>query len=64
MSREDWRERYLLIVLKPSGIPAWEKLMAEIRDDPGYEDISTGLDLIPEAQWTSDAFLPAVEITR
>lgn len=64
VSREDWRERYLLIVLKPSGIPAWEKLMAEIRDDPRYEDISTGLDLIPEAQWTSDAFLPAVEITR
>jgi len=63
-ARDDWRNRYLLVVLKPSGIPAWEQLMAAIRDDPRYEGVATGLDLIPERQWTSDAFLPAAEVAR
>jgi len=55
-SRPDWRRRYLLVVLKPSGVAAWEAIRRRLRDDPRFADISTGLDLLPESQWTSDAF--------
>lgn len=63
-SRPDWESRYLLVVLKPSGIAVWERMLEALRDEPRYEGISTGLDLIPEAQWTTDAFPPPSEPRR
>ena len=63
-SRPDWESRYLLVVLKPSGIAVWERMLEALRDEPRYEGISTGLDLIPEAQWTTDAFPPPAEPRR
>ncbi len=63
-SRPDWTSRYLLVVLKPSGIRVWERMLETMRDDPRYEQVSTGLDLIPESQWTTDAFPPPAERSR
>lgn len=55
-SRPDWRQRTLLVVLKPSGVPAFAALRELVAADPRFEEVSIGLDLIGESQWTSDAF--------
>ncbi|MHC4833763.1 MAG: hypothetical protein ACYTFH_07740 [Planctomycetota bacterium] len=56
--RPDWRDRYLLVVLKPSGVATWEAIRRRLREDPAFSSVSTGLDLLPETQWTTDAFPP------
>jgi hypothetical protein len=55
-SRPDWRQRTLLVVLKPSGLPLYAALRELVAADPRFEEVSIGLDLIGESQWTSDAF--------
>lgn len=47
---------YLLLVVKPSGIPALEELMRRLAADPALADIQIGIDLIPEDHWTTHAF--------
>ncbi len=55
-SRGDWRERTLLVVLKPSGTATYRALLEAIAADPAYAEVVLGLDLIGEDRWTSDAF--------
>jgi hypothetical protein len=50
---------YFLFVLKPSGIPVYQRLKALIEGDPTTKDMRIGLDLIPEDCWTNDHFQPA-----
>lgn len=47
-SQANLSNRHLLIVLKPSGRPIWEALQQSIQTDPQFQDLSIGLDLIPE----------------
>ncbi|HMN94977.1 MAG TPA: hypothetical protein PKC43_00430 [Phycisphaerales bacterium] len=56
-----WRERYPLIVLKPSGLATWRAIEAAIAADPALSAHGTGLDLIAEDQATTDQF-PAGEL--
>lgn len=55
-SREDWRQRTLLVVLKPSGLAVHRALLRLLTEDPRGKEVVLGLDLLPEEQWTSDAF--------
>lgn len=55
-SREDWRKRTLLVVLKPSGLAVHRALLRLLAEDPRGGEVVLGLDLMPEDQWTSDAF--------
>lgn len=55
-SRRDWRDRTLLLVLKPSGLAAYRALLEAIATDPRYADVVLGLDLVGEDRFTSDAF--------
>ena len=55
-SLPDRDRRYLLVVLKPSGIPAYLRLRALMAADPDLKDTRLGLDLIPEDAWTTDEF--------
>ncbi|MGA1017619.1 MAG: hypothetical protein ACO3YY_06490 [Phycisphaerales bacterium] len=55
-AREDWRERTLLVVLKPSGLATWSALLRLLREDDRYRDVAVGVDLLAEDRWTSDRF--------
>ncbi|MGA1392600.1 MAG: hypothetical protein ACO38W_05525, partial [Phycisphaerales bacterium] len=55
-SRRDWRDRTLLLVLKPSGLATYRALLEAIANDPRYADVVLGLDLVGEDRFTSDAF--------
>lgn len=59
-SMPDRDSRYLLVVLKPSGIPVHLRLREALREDPEMRGVPNGLDLIPEDYWTDDLF-PARE---
>lgn len=59
-SLPDRDRRYFLLVLKPSGIPAYLHLRALLASDPSMRDVRIGLDLIPEDCWTTDEF-PAAQ---
>jgi hypothetical protein len=48
--------RYLLLVLKPSGIPTYLRLRELLNADPETRGVRVGLDLIPEDYWTTDEF--------
>jgi len=61
-SQPDVARRYLLLVLKPSGIPTYLRLIELLRADPALQDIQVGLDLIPEDHWTNDEF-PARDVS-
>lgn len=52
----DRDSRYLLVVLKPSGIPVHLRLREALREDPDMRGVPNGLDLIPEDYWTDDLF--------
>lgn len=52
---------YLLLVVKPSGIPVLEELMTRLAADPALAEIQVGIDLIPEDHWTTHAFPGRVE---
>jgi hypothetical protein len=56
LSLPDRDRRYLLLVLKPSGIPTYLHLRAMLAADPATRDIRIGLDLIAEDCWTTDEF--------
>jgi len=45
--------QHLLIVLKPSGLPAWRALQQRIAVDPALADMAIGIDLIPESASTT-----------
>lgn len=60
-SRSDIRSRYLLYVVKPSGIPHYQILSRIIGKDPVLKELPVGLDLLPENQSTSDFFLQESE---
>lgn len=55
-SRPDWRERTLLVVLKPSGLATWSALLRLLREDERRRDVAVGVDLLAEDRWTSDRF--------
>lgn len=55
-SRRDWRDRTLLVVLKPSGLATYRALLEAIVNDPRYGEVVLGLDLVGEDRFTSDAF--------
>ena len=55
-SRRDWRERTLLVVLKPSGLATYRAILEAIANDPRYGEVVLGLDLVGEDRFTSDAF--------
>ena len=55
-SLPDRDRRYFLLVLKPSGIPAYLRLKELLLANPDTRDIRIGLDLIPEDCWTTDEF--------
>ena len=55
-SRRDWRDRTLLVVLKPSGLATYRALLEAIANDPRYGEVVLGLDLVGEDRFTSDAF--------
>jgi hypothetical protein len=48
--------RSVLFVVKPSGVAAWRALRESIAAQPALQDVPSGLDLIPEAAFTSDRF--------
>ncbi len=54
---------YFLLVVKPSGIPAYRRLKELLASDPVTRDVRIGLDLIPEDCWTNDQF-PAAQQTE
>jgi hypothetical protein len=55
-SRRDWRDRTLLLVLKPSGLATYRAILGAIANDPRYGEVVLGLDLVGEDRFTSDAF--------
>ena len=55
-SRRDWRDRTLLLVLKPSGLATYRAILWAIANDPRYGEVVLGLDLVGEDRFTSDAF--------
>ncbi len=55
-SRRDWRDRTLLVVLKPSGLATYRALLEAIANDARYAGVVLGLDLVGEDRFTSDAF--------
>jgi hypothetical protein len=66
-SRRDWRDRTLLLVLKPSGLATYRAILEAIASDPRYAEVVLGLDLVGEDRFTSDAFpsaRPAADPTR
>jgi len=52
---------YLLLVVKPSGIPVLKELMRRVAADPALAGIQVGIDLIPEDHWTTNAFPAPLE---
>lgn len=52
---------YLLLVVKPSGIPVLKELMRRVATDPALAGIQVGIDLIPEDHWTTNAFPAPLE---
>ena len=56
-NRRDIEDRYLLFVVKPSGIEHYRLLSRIISEHPVLQNLPVGLDLLPESQSTSDAFL-------
>lgn len=59
-SDPQWRDRYPLIVLKPSGLATWKAIETAIAADPELRGLGAGLDLIAEEQATTEQF-PAGE---
>lgn len=55
-ARPDWRDRTLLVVLKPSGLATWTALLDLLREDERYREVAVGVDLLAEDRWTSDRF--------
>ncbi|MGA0871621.1 MAG: hypothetical protein ACO3SJ_01985 [Phycisphaerales bacterium] len=55
-SRRDWRDRTLLLVLKPSGLATYRAILEAIASDPRFAEVVLGLDLVGEDRFTSDAF--------
>lgn len=55
-SMPDRDRRYLLLVVKPSGIPTYLRLHELLNTDPDVRGVRVGLDLIPEDYWTTDEF--------
>jgi hypothetical protein len=56
MSLPDREQRYLLLVLKPSGIPTYLRLRELLQANQNTRNVRIGLDLIPEDHWTTDEF--------
>lgn len=56
LSQPNLERHYLLVVLKPSGIPMYWKLSTLLGADPRTQHLRIGLDLIPEDYWTADEF--------
>ena len=60
-SRSDIQSRYLLYVVKPSGILHYETLLRIIKNHPILKELPEGLDLLSESKSTSDFFVQESE---